>query len=222
MWRQYQNPVFASHYPYIGVSTAYDIRVRPNHFALDYRRIKTVFRHDDPIWSKMLPPFGKACRCSILAFAADELETRGLTVGHGEDWYGKEVEVEMPALGQRVKVHVLPDSQLVKIDSSFAKFLRTRRPESVSDVFWREYRRSRDPKLAQNMVAYAENIIQQALKCKEEDKYAHAFGLRILGGLAEFSGETGKAIECYEKAISLNPQIGIKRKLAQLKKRKAD
>jgi SPP1 gp7 family putative phage head morphogenesis protein len=110
-WRDYQNPEFRNRYPYLGLTTAHDSRVHPNHFALDVRRIKTVFPMDDMIWTVMRPPLGRTCRCSVLAYSDEDVSKRGWSVGRGEDWYGKQVEVELPD-GRIFDTFILPDSEM--------------------------------------------------------------------------------------------------------------
>ena len=110
----FNNPLLVNEYPYVGLVTAADIRVRPNHYVLDYRRCKTVFKRDDPIWIKMSPPLGKACRCWKRYFRRDELESNGLKVGNGEDWYRKTIEIDLPG-GRRVQTAACRDGGLRKI-----------------------------------------------------------------------------------------------------------
>lgn len=113
--RQYANPVLQKFRPYVGLVTAHDNRVRPNHFALDYRRIKTVFAHDDCLWTLMKEPLGRACRCTRLAFSEADLRKLGLQVGRGEDWCGREVEVTIPGSTTPVRTYILPDRKLPKL-----------------------------------------------------------------------------------------------------------
>jgi hypothetical protein len=108
-WRQFHKPELKRVCEFLGVDTAADAFVRPNHFALDYRRTKTVFRIDDLLWSVMRPPFGFKCRCTLMSFAKEDLQRLGLTVGRGADWYGKEVTVTVP-MGQPQVVKILPDA----------------------------------------------------------------------------------------------------------------
>ena len=104
----FNNPVLVDEYPYVGHVTADDIRVRPNHFALDYRRIRGVFRRTDMIWTQMSSPLGFRCRCWERYFRQDEVDALGLQVFKGEDWYGKTVEVQVPGHGP-VVAQCLPD-----------------------------------------------------------------------------------------------------------------
>ena len=107
--RQYANTEFRARFPYVGLVTARDNRVRHNHYALDYRRIGTVFRHDDFIWSVMNPPLGFRCRCTKIAFSEAMVAAQGLQIGRGEEWFGKPVEVTVPGGFTRV-VQVIPDT----------------------------------------------------------------------------------------------------------------
>lgn len=108
-WRQFHKPELKRLCEFLGVDTAADAFVRPNHFALDYRRVKTVFHRDDFLWSVMRPPFGSKCRCTLMSFAEEDLQRLGLTVGRGADWYGKAVTVTVP-MGQPQVVKILPDA----------------------------------------------------------------------------------------------------------------
>ena len=104
----FNNPGLVDLYPYIGHVTSDDIRVRPNHFAIDYRRIGGVFHRNDFIWSQMSAPLGFRCRCWKLYFRQEEIDAMGLQVFRGEDWYGKSVEVAVPGHGP-VVCQCLPD-----------------------------------------------------------------------------------------------------------------
>lgn len=50
-----------------------DSRTRPAHAALNGR----VFRYDDPFWSKLYPPNGFYCRCTVRALDDDDLARMG-------------------------------------------------------------------------------------------------------------------------------------------------
>ena len=102
------DPVIAAAYPFVGVDTAMDSRVRPNHWALDWRRIRTVFRFNDPGWAKMFPPFGYRCRCTIRPFSQAEVDAQQLAVGDLENWLGRSVVVAMPD-GSEMPTVIAPD-----------------------------------------------------------------------------------------------------------------
>lgn len=51
----------------------------------------------------------------------------------------------------------------------------------------------------------------------QEDGW-QATGLRLRGEILEAMGQIDRAIESYEKALKLNPKIGIKRRVGQLRK----
>jgi hypothetical protein len=109
-------PTIRSAYPFWGLDTAADVFTRPNHYALDWRRIKTVFPIEDMIWRMMSPPLGRKCRCSIRPFAWSDIQTYNLTIGSGEDWYGKIVELELPGPAgktmPRVSIRIVKDADL--------------------------------------------------------------------------------------------------------------
>jgi tetratricopeptide (TPR) repeat protein len=50
------------------------------------------------------------------------------------------------------------------------------------------------------------------------DDRSQAFGWRLKGEILEASAELEEALRCYEKALALNPKIGIKRRVEQMKK----
>ena len=104
----FNSPGLVASYPYRGHVSADDIRVRPNHFALDYRRIRGVFRREDFIWQQMSSPLGYRCRCWDQFFSQAEVDAQGLAVLRGEDFYGKSVEVQVPGHGP-VVCQCLPD-----------------------------------------------------------------------------------------------------------------
>lgn len=61
--RQLANPVVAAARPFLEYRTAMDGRVRESH-----RRLAgVVFRQDDPAWSRLSPPLGFQCRCTLVA-----------------------------------------------------------------------------------------------------------------------------------------------------------
>ncbi len=107
--RVMNNPLIQSAYPYFGIDTAADSRVRPNHYALDWRRIRTVFPITDMLLTAWPLPAGYRCRCARRFFSEAQVAEYGLTVGRGEEWYGRPVEVAVPGHGTQV-VNVLPDS----------------------------------------------------------------------------------------------------------------
>ena len=107
-WLQMLDPDIATIYPYVGVDTAMDSRTRPNHFALDWRRIKTVFRVNDPNWIVCAPPFGEDCRCGVRVFMEEEVRTLNLAVGLLKDWLGRTEEVELP-MGEKITARIVPD-----------------------------------------------------------------------------------------------------------------
>jgi SPP1 gp7 family putative phage head morphogenesis protein len=107
--REYANPEFAARNPYAAHVTAHDNRVRPNHFALDVRRIKTVFRLDDPGWQVWRCPLGFRCRCTKIAYGEEEVQANGWKVGELSDWIGSTQTVTIPG-GKTQTVAVLPDA----------------------------------------------------------------------------------------------------------------
>lgn len=54
-----------------------DDRTRETHRALDNK----AWRSDDPIWQRIAPPNGFACRCKIRALTEEQAAERGLVVG---------------------------------------------------------------------------------------------------------------------------------------------
>jgi hypothetical protein len=42
-----------------------------------------VFRFDDPIWKKLLPPIHRGCRCRFRAFTEKNMQERGLKLSQG-------------------------------------------------------------------------------------------------------------------------------------------
>lgn len=53
------------------------------------------------------------------------------------------------------------------------------------------------------------------------DDRSQAFGWRLRGEILEATGASAEALQCYEKALALNPKVGIKRRVEQLKKSSA-
>ncbi|MFZ2643193.1 MAG: phage minor head protein [Verrucomicrobiia bacterium] len=106
---QIKDPVLSSEWPYMGLDTAADSRVRPNHYAMDWRRIKTVFPVNDPGLANFAPPLGYRCRCTWRFFSREDVEKFGLTVGQLSDFVGKSTVVSMPD-GREVPTIVIPDN----------------------------------------------------------------------------------------------------------------
>jgi hypothetical protein len=50
------------------------------------------------------------------------------------------------------------------------------------------------------------------------DDQSQAIGWRLRGEVLQSMGAPSEALECYEKALKLNPKIGIKRRVGQLQK----
>ena len=69
-YRQITSPVVAAARPFVEYRTAQDSRVRPSHAALD----GTVFRQDDPGWSRYAPPNGYNCRCGIVTLRERDVD----------------------------------------------------------------------------------------------------------------------------------------------------
>lgn len=72
-----------------------------------------------------------------------------------------------------------------------------------------------DPSSRDRAVAWLEKALKMGLDACPDYK-ARAF--KILGEALELSGGGAKALYFYEEALKLDPKIGLKRKLAQLKK----
>jgi hypothetical protein len=111
-WARVVNfPEIKAAYPYAAVDSKFDYQTKPICLALDWRISKTVFSVEDPIWAKMRPHHCRSCWCSMKFFSGADLEEFKLTLGRGEDWYGKEIEIQVPWAGA-VKVLVLPDREI--------------------------------------------------------------------------------------------------------------
>jgi hypothetical protein len=106
--RYHSTPGAPAAYPYFGIDTAFDSRVRPNHYALDWRRIKTVFPVTDMLLTQWPLPAGYRCRCARRFFSESQVTSLGLQVGSGEDWYGRTEAVAVPG-GLAHVVQILPD-----------------------------------------------------------------------------------------------------------------
>lgn len=66
----------AETHPYWMYIAILDGKTRPSHRALHGK----VFRHDDPIWSRIFPPNGFNCRCRVIALTEAAVKRRGLKV----------------------------------------------------------------------------------------------------------------------------------------------
>ena len=170
----------------------------------------------------MHEPLGKECRCSRMAFSQEEVNKRGLTIGRGEDWYGKEVEVLIPGSGKPVTTLVLPDRELAK-HPSYAKILAEQKRftiqvkliQTAAASFFNRYKKTNDKKVRERIL----EKINKALSLGEpNDNAVHALGLRVKGEILESNGQAIEAISLYETALKLNPSAGVKSKLARLKK----
>lgn len=106
---QVQDPDIAAAFPFMGLDTAADSRVRANHWAMDWRRIKTVFSINDPGLANYAPPLGYRCRCTWRFFSQADVESMGLAVGQMSDFIGKSTIVNMPD-GRELPTVIIPDA----------------------------------------------------------------------------------------------------------------
>jgi hypothetical protein len=53
-----------------------------------------VFRHDDPIWSRIYPPSAFGCKCSVEALTEEEVKELGLDVDNGGDYETDKPDIE--------------------------------------------------------------------------------------------------------------------------------
>lgn len=72
-----------------------------------------------------------------------------------------------------------------------------------------------DPKAAKRLLSSVERGLAHK---NSQDDSSQAFGLRLRGELLESMGELDRALESYDKALALNPKIGIKRRADLLRK----
>lgn len=75
-------------HPYWQYVAILDSKTRPAHRAL----AGMIFRHDDPIWSRIYPPNGFKCRCRVRPISAFTLEQEGLAASNSNG-YVKQLEV---------------------------------------------------------------------------------------------------------------------------------
>jgi hypothetical protein len=116
-WARVLNfPEIRDAWPYAAIDSRFDARTEPHCIALDWRSSKTVFSIFDPIWMKMNPPHRGKCFCAVRFFSAADVASMGLSIGKGEDWYGREIEVNLPKVGT-VKTFVLPHRLAQKTSS---------------------------------------------------------------------------------------------------------
>jgi hypothetical protein len=106
--RVVSSPEISAAYPYWGIDTAKDSRCRFNHYALDWRRISTVFRLSDELLRLWVLPAGFNCRCARRFFSQDDVAKFGLAIGNGMEWYGRMESVTLPG-GATKTVAILPD-----------------------------------------------------------------------------------------------------------------
>ncbi len=76
-----------------------------------------------------------------------------------------------------------------------------------------------DGKPADNMATRLLSAIDAGLSHGNwRDDQSQALGWRLRGEVLESMGAPSEALECYEKALKLNPKIGIKQRIGQLQK----
>lgn len=71
-----------------------------------------------------------------------------------------------------------------------------------------------DPALAQRLLASVDTGLRQ----NRQDPRSQAFGWRLKGEILEAVGEFADALPAYERALALEPRIGVKRHIERLKK----
>jgi SPP1 gp7 family putative phage head morphogenesis protein len=75
-YQQARQPLLMKARPYWQYQTVGDRRVRPEHAAMHGR----VWAADDPIWGRLYPPNGFACRCWTVTLSEDEARAEGVEV----------------------------------------------------------------------------------------------------------------------------------------------
>ena len=72
-----------------------------------------------------------------------------------------------------------------------------------------------DPKIGEQLLAAVD---QGLVHSNWRDDRSQALGFRLRGEVLESMGELEPALESYHKALALNSQIGVKRRIAQTRK----
>ncbi|MGO9684087.1 MAG: tetratricopeptide repeat protein [Beijerinckiaceae bacterium] len=85
----------------------------------------------------------------------------------------------------------------------------------VAQRIMEDERGSISPELYSMLVACIDRVLPELSKA---DNGWHALAWRLRGMCLEASGALEAALSCYEKALKLNPKVGIKRRAAQLGK----
>ncbi len=77
----FRHPIVKAQFPYIAYEAIRDGRVRETHEEMMYLGLDgtNVYRADDPVWMRWMPPAGFQCRCTTRFMTLEQAAQRGIT-----------------------------------------------------------------------------------------------------------------------------------------------
>jgi len=80
------HPLVADEFPYLAYHACHDARVRADHLRLETWGLSgtNVYRRDDPIWERFLPPWDYQCRCVVVPLTLADAARAG--VREAQEW----------------------------------------------------------------------------------------------------------------------------------------
>lgn len=74
------HPMVNLEFPYLRYSAVHDSRTEPEHLAMEKLGLDqtAVYRRDDPIWQRFLPPWRWSCRCAVIPLTVEQAAALGV------------------------------------------------------------------------------------------------------------------------------------------------
>lgn len=103
-----------------------------------------------------------------------------------------------------------------KVEKDKIKYADSRELCTIVEEYLRNIKETDLRSREEELISIAEEALRRV---EDDDQLELSIVYRTVGKVLERFGEELKAIEYYEKALSLNHKIGIKRNLSALKKK---
>lgn len=92
-----QHPLVSDEFPYLEYTATHDSRTREEHLAMETLGIDgtAVYRRDDPVMRRFLPPWDYNCRCAVVPLSIEDAARRG--VNEAREWLQTGIPPARPA-----------------------------------------------------------------------------------------------------------------------------